>query len=50
MQGCGAVVHIAGVIDLNAKTAKATQYTNLKSIDSVLSSACELGIEKFFMC
>ena len=46
IKGCDAVAHIAGVVDLNAKNAKRTQEINLKGIDSVIGSACELGIPK----
>ena len=46
MQGCDAIAHIAGVVDLSAKNAETTKSTNLKGIDSVIGSACELGIEK----
>lgn len=46
MQGCDAVVHAAAIVDLNAKNAERTQQTNLKGIDTVIGSACELGIEK----
>ena len=46
MKGCDAVVHIAAIVDLDARNAKKTKSTNLKSIDSVVVSACELGIKK----
>jgi nucleoside-diphosphate-sugar epimerase len=46
MAGCDAVAHIAAIVDLNAQNANTTQTTNLKSIESVIGSACELGIEK----
>ncbi|NRB38215.1 MAG: NAD-dependent epimerase/dehydratase family protein [Pseudomonadales bacterium] len=46
MQGCDAVVHMAAIVDLDARNAKRTQATNLQSIDSVIGSACELGIKK----
>ena len=46
MQGCDAVVHIAAIVDLDARNASTTKSTNLKSIDTVIVSACELGIKK----
>lgn len=46
MQGCDAVIHMAAIVDLNAKNAKTTQATNLQSIDAVIGSACECGIKK----
>lgn len=46
MQGCEAVVHIAAIVDLDVTRAQKTQSTNLKSIETVVVSACELGIEK----
>lgn len=46
MQGCDAVAHIAAIVDLNARNAQKTQSVNLASIDSVIGSACELGIQK----
>lgn len=46
MQGCDAVVHIAAIVDLDARNAERTKSTNLQSIESVVVSACELGIKK----
>lgn len=46
MKGCDAVAHIAAIVDLNAQNAKKTQSVNLASIDSVIGSACELGLSK----
>lgn len=46
MEGCDAVVHAAAVVDLNAKNAEQTLANNLQGIDSVIGSACELGIPK----
>ena len=46
MNGCDAVVHAAAVIDLDARNAEKTINTNLKGFDSVVGTACELGIPK----
>ena len=46
MQGCDAVLHSAAIVDLDARNAQKTRETNLQSIDSVIGSACELGINK----
>ncbi|NRB36910.1 MAG: NAD(P)H-binding protein [Pseudomonadales bacterium] len=46
MIGCDAVVYIAAIVDSDARNAKVTESTHLKSIDSVVLSACELGIKK----
>lgn len=46
MEGCDAVAHVAAIVDLNARHAEKTQSVNLASIDSVIGSACELGIKK----
>lgn len=42
--GCDAVIHAAAIVDLNPSHAEVTQTTNIQGIDSVLLSACELGI------
>ncbi len=46
MKGCDAVIHSAAIVDLDARHAQKTQQTNLQGIESVIGSACELGIEK----
>jgi dihydroflavonol-4-reductase len=46
MQGCDAVVHAAAIIDLDPSNAEKTKSNNLKGFDSVIGTACELGIPK----
>lgn len=46
MQGCDAVVHSAAIIDLDPRNAEKTKSNNLKGFDSVIGTACELGIPK----
>jgi len=46
MEGCDAVLHSAAIVDLDSRNAEKTKQTNLQSIDSVIGSACELGIKK----
>ncbi|CAA0104115.1 Aurachin B dehydrogenase [BD1-7 clade bacterium] len=46
MAGCDAVLHSAAIVDLDARNAERTRETNLQSIESVIGSACELGIGK----
>lgn len=44
MQGCDAVFHAAAMVSLDPKQADAIYRTNIASIDAVLGSARELGI------
>ena len=46
MQGCDAVLHCAAAVNLDPRQAEQTMHNNLASIDAVIGSACELGIEK----
>lgn len=45
MESCDAVVHAAALVSLDPKKAGEVYRTNVMSIDTVLGSACELGIK-----
>lgn len=45
MQGCDAVFHAAAMVSLDPRLAKEVYANNIQSIDAVLGSAIELGIQ-----